>query len=161
MPTGTIILPVQAIKLPSSNPFALDASGNHFKLLGDATTGESGAWQFRLPSNYSSSPVLKIQYTMVSATTGGVALDASVDAVSDGDSQDVDTETYDTKNTGTATVPGTAGYLDEISIPLTNNDGMAAGDFAKIKLARDPANGSDTATGDIEIIAVSLEYTTT
>lgn len=82
-----------------------------------------------------------------------------VAAVTDGDSTDIDAKAFGTVNTVTAvTVPGTAGYLDEISGALSNVDSMAANDFLVVRIARDVAN--DTATGDAEVIAVSLEYTT-
>jgi hypothetical protein len=91
-----------------------------------------------------------------------VEFEASVMAVSDGDSQDLDTESYDTVNTGTATVPGTAGYLDVISVTLTNADSLAAGDLVRIKLSRDADDGTnDTATGDLEFHGARLEYTAT
>jgi len=65
-------------------------------------------------------------------------------------------------NTSSATaVPATAGYLDEISLALTNFDSGAAGDFLAVKFSRDANHASDTATGDLELIAASLEFTTT
>jgi hypothetical protein len=57
-------------------------------------------------------------------------------------------------------VPGTAGHLDEVSFALTNADSVAAGDFVVCYLNRDPANASDTATGDCEVVAVAITYTT-
>ncbi len=158
--TGTIILPVQAVKLPSTSPVAIDAGETNWRLLFDDTTDESGQWQFRIPQNYSSGLTIKIQYSMASATTGAVYFEASVMAVTDGDAADINTESYDTANSGNATVPGTAGYLDEISITLTNADSVAAGDYVKIKINRDANNASDTAAGDAEVVATSLEYTT-
>jgi len=96
---------------------------------------------------------------MASATTGTVMLSCEVMAVTDGDAAAVDTDSYDTINNSSAkTVPGTVGYLDEISLTLTNADSVAAGDWVAIKLRRDASGGS--ATGDLELIAASLEYTT-
>lgn len=160
--TGTIILPVQAAKLPTSNPCAIDAGEVNWRLLCDATTDESGVWQFRMPTNYASGLVVKIQYSMASATANSVTFEGYIMAVSDNDTADVVTESYDTVNFGSATVPGTAGYIDEISINLTNADSLAAGDFVKFKFARDAngTNGTDNATGDAEILNISLEYTT-
>jgi hypothetical protein len=37
---------------------------------------------------------------------------------------------------------------------------VAAGDFVVCYLNRDPANASDTATGDCEVVAVAITYTT-
>lgn len=160
MATGTIILTVESIKLPATNPVAIDAAETNWRLLFDATTDEAGWWQFRMPQNYASAPVLKVQYSMASAITGAVYFQVQVMAVSDNDAADINTESYDTANSGNATVPATAGYLDEISVTLTNADTLAAGDYTKIRLNRDADNASDTATGDAEVVAVSLEYTT-
>ena len=118
MATGTIILPINGVKFPTTNPVALDASETNWRLLFDATTDEAGWWQFRMPQNYASTPVLKLQYSMLSATTGAVYFQVQVMAVSDNDAADINTESYDTANSGNATVPGTVGFLDEISITL-------------------------------------------
>lgn len=174
MATGTIILPIGgAVQSDGSASNAAPAlqrvqsSGAspkpHFlQLAFDATTQEFVQWQFRLPANYASTPVIKAQYKMASATTGGVVIEVRVLAVSDGDSTDVDAAAYSTANTSAgSTVPGTAGYLDEISLSLSNVNSWAAGDYVSLLFSRAPADANDTATGDMEVIAVSLEYTTT
>ena len=161
MATSYILLPIPG-EFDDTAPPGIAYTVNLPRVLFDDTTPEIMYWQFRLPGNYASGPVLKCQYTMSSATSGTVEFEASIWAISDGDSADVDTESYDTVNTGSATVPGTAGYLDEISITMTNADSMAAGDLVRLQLARDADDGTnDTATGDLELRVLSLEYTTT
>jgi hypothetical protein len=161
MTTGTVLLPITGAMLDASVPPGIGFSNSIPKLLFDDTTPESCYWQFRMPQDYASSPVLKVQYSMASATSNKVEFEASVMAVSDGDPQDMDAESYDSANTISVTVPGTAGYLDEISLSLTNADSLAAGDYVRLKLSRDADDGTnDTATGDCEVWAVSLEYTT-
>ncbi len=160
MATATIMLPIPPAGLDASNPPAVEWENSRPQILFDDTTPETCYWTFRMPDNYGSSPVAKVQYKMASATTGTVEYEVSVMAVSDGDAASVDTDSYDTTNSGSATVPGTAGYLDEISISLANVDSVAAGDFVAVKLSRDADDGAnDTATGDAEVIAVSIEYT--
>lgn len=131
------------------------------QLLFDAATEEQCCWSLRMPANYASAPVLKVGYKMSSATTGGVAFEARLAAVSDGDATDVDAKALAAANVGTATVPGTAGHRDEVSVTLTNADSLAAGDLVMVYLNRDPAHASDTATGDAEVTDITLEYTTT
>lgn len=172
MATGSILLSPGAAVLPDGSASnvapALQrvkssgaAPGIYFlQLAFDATTEEWCTFAFRMPADYASAPVAKVQYKMASATTGGVAWDVRVAAVSDGDATDVDAKVFGSANVGTATVPGTAGHLDEVSITLTNADSVAAGDFVVIRLARAVANGSDTATGDAEVIAGAITYTT-
>ena len=159
MATGTVLIPLQSVKLPTSNPCQINADTLTFSLLYDATTGESGSWSFRMPTNYSSALVIKIQYSMASATSGGVAFDVSIAAVTPLDAEDAQLAGFASVNTGTDTVPATAGYMQEISISLTNADSLAAQDLVILKVARDPTNGTDTATGDAEVLAISLEYT--
>ena len=93
---------------------------------------------------------------LASATSGDVVIDVAVMAVTPGDAADVNTESYAAVNSTTDTVPATAGYLKKATITLTNDDGIAAGDYFKIKLDRDAANGSDTATGDLEILKIVI-----
>jgi hypothetical protein len=170
--TGSILLTPGAAVLPDGSASnaapaiqrvksSASAPGVYFlQLAFDATTEEWVTWAFRMPADYSSAPVAKVQYKMASATTGGVTWDVRVSATSDGDAQDVDAQDFGSANTGSATVPGTAGHLDEISVTLTNADSLAAGDYVVIRLARAVGDGGDTATGDAEMLALNLQYTT-
>lgn len=172
MATGSILLSPGAAIMPDGSASnaapamqraksSATAPGIYFTQLAfDASTEEWCTWSLRMPADYASALTAKVQYKMASATTGGVAWDVRVSATSDGDAQDVDAQDFGSANVGTATVPGTAGHLDEVSITLTNADSAAAGDFVVIRLARAVANGSDTATGDAEMVGCSLTYTT-
>jgi hypothetical protein len=96
---------------------------------------------------------------MASATTGGVAFTVEVEAITPSDAVDTDTaDSFDSVNTGTdATVPGTAGYIDEVSITLTNKDSIAAGDYVRFRLTRAVANAADTATGDCLCVLLEVQ----
>ena len=166
MSTGTILLSAQSGKISGgfiANPARIDGGSGAWKLLFAADKTECALWQFRMPKNYSSGLTAKLQYTMASAASGNVNPEIDIMAVSDGDAQDVDVASFDIENeiSGGTTVPGTAGYLDEISIALVNNNNIAAGDLVIIRLARDHDDAGDTASGDMEVRAFSLEYTTT
>lgn len=173
MATGSILLSVGAAILPDGTTTNLAAALQRVKssgtapapyflqLLYDAATEEWASWAFRMSADYASAPVLKVQYKMASATTGDVIWAGSIAAVSDGDSTDVDAKVFATANTATVTVPGTAGFIDEASITMTNADSVAAGDFVVVRIARQGAAGGDTATGDAEFIGAALTYTTT
>lgn len=172
MATGTVNLPIGAAIMPDGSASnaapamqraksSASAPTPYFlQLAFDASTEEQACWSFRMPADYASAPVMKVQYKMASATTGGVAFEGRLAAVTSGDAQDVDAKAFGTANTGTDTVAGTAGHMKEVSFALTNADSVAAGDFVVAYLNRDPANGSDTATGDCEVIAVAVTYTT-
>lgn len=152
MATRAILLPNGA-EFPSTNFPALmtiHSTERRMVLAYDASTSETAMWTMIAPQGLTGTLTVVIKYVMASATTGGVAFDVAVEAVTDGDSTDLDAATsYDSVNGGSdASVPGTAGYPGEISITLTNNDSMAAGDQVRISIARDIADGNDTATGD-------------
>jgi K+-transporting ATPase A subunit len=55
-----------------------------------------------------------------------------------------------------AGVPGTAGYMEQISITLSNLDSAAAGDLVRISLARNVAHATDTATGDAYVLSIEI-----
>lgn len=154
---SSILLPIPPTGFDATDPAGIAYENSVPHILFDDTTPEGIYFQFRMPSDYSSSPVLKLVYSMASATTGTIELEASVWAASDG--EDVDTESYDTINTATETVPGTAGLSSDLSVTLTNADSLAAGDLVRVKLFRDADDGTnDTATGDLELRAATLEY---
>jgi hypothetical protein len=124
--------------------------------LFDDTTDEHIVIGFVLPQNYVGTPVLKVYYKCASATSGTAAFEARVQAVTPGDAVDMDADAFDTVNAGTDTVPGTAGYLDVVSITLTNADSMAAGDKVCFALNRDVS--ADSVTGDIEVTDCDFQY---
>ena len=160
--TGTIHLPMAAVSFPTTDPALLDNSGTNARLLFDNTTRQCAYWgPFRMNADYVSTPVFKFQYAMTSVLTGGVSIDVEVMTVPAGDAASVHTESYAAvNNCDDAAVPATtAGRIDEISCSLTNNDGLAAGRFTKIRLCRAVADAVDTAAGVLEGIAGSLEYT--
>lgn len=159
MVTATLVLPIPA-DFDDTVPPGLEFQNNIPVLLFDDTADEICYWRFRVPANYASAPVLKLLYSMASATTLEVIVGAELWANADGEAAGA--ENYDTVNTSAAiTVPGTAGFQDTISLTLTNNDGMAAGEMLSIRFRRDANNAGDDATGDMELLAASLEYTTT
>lgn len=129
------------------------------QLCFDATTEEQCCWQVPYwPADYVSTPTVKITYKMASATTGGVAFEVRLAAISDADAADADAKALGTANVGTDTVPGTAGHTNTVSFALTNNDSVAVGDFVTVYLNRDPAHASDTATGDAEVLGIAITY---
>jgi hypothetical protein len=172
MATGSLILTPQSAKFPDGSASNLAPamatvkssasapSPYFFQLLFSDAQTEQCMWQVRMPADYSSAPVLKVQFKMASATSGNVVWEGRLMAVTPGDAQDVDADAFAASNTDTEAVPGTAGHLDEASITLTNADSVAAGDLVIVYLARLGADGSDTASGDAEFLVATLEYTT-
>lgn len=170
--TETMELPIQSAKItgafvvrtPTSGDAStqgaqIDAGDGNWRLLFDATTDEAAVWQFRLPDYWAAHSELNVFYTMTSATTLEVEFEADVMCVSDGDAADVGTASFAGVAVGSATVPGTAGYPDEISLTLTD-DSCAAGDMMWVYLSTDANDATnDDATGDREVIGVEYEFT--
>lgn len=151
------ILTSYSAEFPAANFPQLVLVNRRPVLAFDASTAEKAYWSLAVPQGWTGTKTLVLSYMMASATTGGVAFDVAVEAVTAGDATDLDAgDSFDTVNTGTDTVPGTAGHIDQISITLTNNDGSAAGDYLRISIERAVANGSDTATGDCYLLNAEL-----
>ena len=156
------ILKPEAAEFPSTNfpqLMTIHSTERRLVLAFDAATAEACMWSAVVPQGWTGTITAIVTYVMASATSGKVDFTVEVEAVSDGDTVDLDAATsYDTANTITApTVPGTAGYIDQFTCKLTNNDGSAAGDAIRFRLMRDATDGTnDTATGDCYILAVEI-----
>ena len=125
--------------------------------LFDDATDEHIMFSFLMPDNYASAPVVDVYYKATSATSGTAAFGSALMAVTDGDAVDVDADSFATANNATATVPGTAGHLDVISITMTNDDGVAANDWVTLIIFRDVS--ADGVVGDLEVPLCVLRYT--
>lgn len=157
MATRFVLTPLSA-EFPATASAALTVVNARPALAFDAGTLESAHWTSVAPQGMTGALTAVVTYKMASAITGGVAFEASIEAVSDGDALDLDaTTSFDTVNTGTvAAVPGTAGYIDQLSITLTNADAIAVGDYFRLRLSRAVANAADTAAGDCYVLAVEF-----
>ena len=141
-----------------TNPPGVEVVSEKAKLLFSNTATKYIYKTFKLPIDLSSSPVLHIQYAMSSATSGAVVWACEVMSITPGDAASVNTDSYDTANIVTDTVPGTAGHLKQAEIPLTDFDSAVAGDWVTLKIYRDTGDTSDTATGNAGIVSLSLNY---
>ena len=122
----------------------------------DAAANETAYWTAVVPQGWTGTITALIYYIMASATSGDVDIDVAVEAVTDADALDLDaTTSFDTVNsTDNTTVPGTAGYVDVVSVTMTNNDSSAAGDYIRFSLARDAV--SDTGAGDMHVLVMEI-----
>lgn len=148
-----IMLNVHSAKLPSSNPAVINGASNYWQLLFDDSTDESATWDIIIDDDYGSGTLYAdLYYTMTSTDTNEVVWNVSIMAVTEADSADVDTDSYDSVNISTDTVPSTAGYLGKATVTLTNDDSLAASDYVRIKISRDADAADDDAPGDAELI---------
>jgi hypothetical protein len=159
MASRFVFLPETA-NLPSASFPAPGVDGQNRPFLAfDAAADESCDWTFIAPQDLSGAITVVITYRMASATANSVRWQAALEAITDGDATDTDAgSSFDTANSAGATVPGTAGYIDQIAITMTNADSIAAGDYCRLRLNRDAdgTSGADDATGDAQVLAVEL-----
>jgi hypothetical protein len=156
MSTRAVFTPLSA-EFPASNYPALTLSNRRPVLAFDAGTDEACYWTGIAPQGLTGTITVVVTYAMASATSGAVYFQAQLEAITAADATDTDaTTSFDTANSGNGTVPGTAGYIQQISITMTNADSIAAADYFRLSLNRDADNASDTATGDAYVLAVEL-----
>jgi hypothetical protein len=161
MATRFILTPESA-QFPSTNfpqLLTIHSTERIFALAFDAATAETCYWRTVVPQGWTGTIIAVVTYAMVSATSGKVDFTMAVQAVTDNDALDIDASTsYAAANTITApTVPGTAGYIDQFTCTLSNDDGAVAGDWITFSLARDATDGTnDTATGDCYVLSVEI-----
>jgi hypothetical protein len=157
MATQAIFTPYSA-EFPATNFPQLQLVNRRPVLSYDASTQETCQWTGIAAQGFTGTVTALVSYIMASATTGLVEFEVSLEAVTDGDATDLDAgDSFDTVNSASATVPGTAGHIDQLSVTLTNADSIAAGDYFRLKVSRDADDATnDTATGDCHVLAVEL-----
>ena len=157
MATRAVFTPYSA-EFPSANFPQLTLSNRRPALAYDAGTQETSQWTGIAPQGLTGTITAVVTYAMATATANLIEFEVSLEAITDGDATDTDAgDSFDTVNSQSATVPGTAGYIDQLSVTLTNADGLTAGDYYRLKVSRDADDGTnDTATGDAHVYAVEL-----
>jgi hypothetical protein len=156
MATRAVFTPLSA-EFPASNFPQLTISNRRPVLAFDASTDETAYWTGIAPQGITGTITVVVTYAMASATTGNIYWQAQLEAITAADATDTDAATsFDTANSGNGAVPGTAGYIAQISITMTNADSIAAADYFRLSVNRDADNASDTATGDAYLLAVEL-----
>jgi len=123
----------------------------------DAGTDEGRMWNREAGRVVGGTLILSGAFYMASATTGSVVLGAQISAVSDGDGT-VTAKAFAAVNGGTIAVPGAAGTEKAFAISLAVNDSLTALDRFCVVLYRDADNGSDNATGDMNLTRLNLNY---
>lgn len=172
MATGSILLSIAGATPPDGStnnaaPEIIRVKGSasapapHFvEARFDAAADEHLWWQFRMPSDYASAPVVKLQWK-ANATANSCVWGCRLGAVTPADTDTPNEHaTATAQTTTTATNTTEARRLNETSITITNTDSVAAGDWVALLVYRDADNGSDNLAVDAELVAVTLDYTT-
>lgn len=158
MATRAVFTPASA-EFPAAAFAALTKINDRLAVAYDAATDENVYWTSVAPQGLTGAITVVVSYIMASATSGAVRFQAALEAITTADATDLDaTTSFDTANSNGATVPGTAGFMAQISITMTNADSLTAADYYRLRLNRDAdgTSGTDDATGDCYVIAVEL-----
>jgi hypothetical protein len=139
---------------PATNFATLDTRNSIAILDFDDATDESAIFLGVIPEAAVLGSGLKIRliWTATTATSGDCVWDAALERMT----TDIDTDSFDTAASVTTTTNGTSGVPNYSEITLTTIDSVTAGDGFRLKINRDANNGSDTMTGDAELIAVEI-----
>ena len=123
----------------------------------DDTTQEGiSCHSFIFPDEYTGTGTLKLEINFSAAgSTGTAAWKANVEAVTPGDTLNLNTSEDFDAGVNTAALTGTtAGDLISTTVTLTNKDNVASGD--QVRLAIQRLVTSDDASGDLTLWTVSL-----
>lgn len=154
--TRAILTPLSA-EFPSSAAAGLTVVGGRPVLAFDAATDESAVWTFVAPQGLTGALSCVMSLIGNAAGTNSTYWEVSVEAVSSADATDLDsTESFATVNTGNVAMPATQGHMVQLSITLTNNDSIAAGDYVRIKITRDANNASDNFAADAYLLTAEI-----
>ncbi len=127
----------------------------------DAGTDESAVFGGVLSRHYAGGGVTATLVWMAStATSGNCVWNAQIERGDTG--TDMDSDSFATAQAATGAASGTSGAPTYTAITFTsgaNMDSLAVGEAFRLKVTRDADNGSDTMTGDAELLRVELKET--
>jgi hypothetical protein len=143
---------------PSSNYATFDTRNSIAVLDFDASTAESAVFVGIVPeaADFTTGIKVRIVWMATSATTGNVIWTSAFER----GNTDLDADSFATGiDSSAAAANGTSGIVTTTSIDHSGSeiDGLTAGDLFRVKITRKAADGSDTMTGDAEVIAVEIQ----
>jgi len=140
-----------------------DGTNFPISLLGfNDTTAQSIFFKAFISTYGSGNLTLKILwYSDTAQTSGAVVWGAAISAIAPGAAQSVLTASLATQDSATTTVNGTASGLTLTTITISDLGGFVNGDLLWIQIQREAASGSDTMTGNADLIYAELSWSTT
>lgn len=160
MATGNALADFTALSVepPASGAAAFDVRNSEPHLAFDAAADESAVFSGVLPAHYGAGGInVTLLWRAASATSGNVVWSVEVERQDD-EGLDTDADSFAAPQSATAAAPATSGMLQYTTIALSNSqiDGLLANERYRLRVTRDADNGSDTMTGDAELVAVYL-----
>jgi hypothetical protein len=139
-----------------------DGTNFPLSLLGyDDTTVQSMFFKF-LPSTYGSGNLtLTLEwYSATGQVAGNVVWGAAIACVVPGSAQSVETKALATQDTTTTAVNASAKGLTQTVITISDLDSIASGDLVWIRIQRIANSGSDTMTGNANLLYAVVSWST-
>lgn len=129
----------------------------------DDTTIEYEDFYWRVPEHYAGGGLtLGLEILMTSATSGNLIMGAAIRRI-ERDAEDLDaSHTYDYNDSSATAVANVAGESVNVAITFTSGtdmDSVAAGEWAILRIRRNASSGSDTASGDAELLGLVIKET--
>lgn len=138
------------------------SSAVHAVLDFDSATDESAEFAGFMVRNYDAGGItVTIGWMATTATSGNTIWDVAFKSVSD-DADDLDTKAFAAANSVTATAASASGEVDYATVTFTDGadmDSVAAGEYFRMRLMRDADSGSDTMSGDAELLFLEIKET--
>lgn len=152
----------QQSESPSSNYGVFGTRNAHPFIAFNDSTSWNIIYTGELPKQYSGGGLTVVIYWMAaSATSGNVVWNAYIERDNIG-GQDLDSDGFASAQTTTTAASGTSGVLSSTSIAFTSGaqmDNLVAGEQFRLKIERNASSGSDTMTGDAQIVLVIVRET--
>lgn len=146
---------------PASSYATFDIRNGHVILDFDASADEQALFGDVLPRHYAGGGVtVTLVWLATTATSGNVVWSVAIER--DDTATDLDADSFATANTATAATSATSGAPTYTTIAFTNGaqmDSLAAGEAFRLRVQRTGTSGSDTMTGDAELLAVEVKET--
>lgn len=147
---------------PTANFATPDTRNGHPILDFDDTSDEDAVFSAVLSPDYSGGGLtVEIYWLATSATSGDTVWNAAIERHED-DALDLDADSFAAANAVTDTAASASGEISVATITFTDGadmDSLAAGESFRLKITRDANNGSDTMSGDAELLRVVVRET--
>lgn len=153
-----IVFTPQNNEPPSSNFATLDTRNSHPTLDYDDGTDQSAVFSSALRGYGGGGLTITLVWAATTSTSGNVVWNVAIERIED-NVTDIDSDSFAAANAvtaGTASVSGRTSHDDITFTDGADMDSLAEGEAFRIKVTRDANNGSDTMSGDAELIRVFI-----
>lgn len=143
---------------PASDPAVADSRNGHPIISFDDTVAENVLFNPAMFSSYSGGDIsVDIDWVAETATTGGVTWGIEIERNAPG-GNDIDSDSFDTQQTGTSATNATSGVITRTTITLTQAeaDAIEASDAYRMRVQRVVGDGGDDMADDAQILRVGV-----